>query len=202
MYLWQSVPRPKGPIVLDDIPELVTRSLQGEQAAMRALVDHFGGQVFCLCYRMLGNRHDAEDVTQESLCRALRSLGNWDAGCDFAPWLLAIAGNRCRTWLATRSRRPPTTLLADHLAVERPLEAVADGLNEEIQLALAGMRAEYRQAFLLFHQDEMSYEEIASALDRPLGTVKTWVHRARRELAQFLIARGALEDNFHVVRRI
>lgn len=185
----------------DDTAEVVARSLQGEQAAMRELVDRFGGQVFALCYRMLGDRHDAEDVAQESFCRALRSLGNWDAGRDFAPWLLAIAGNRCRTWLAARARRLPTTALMDQADASAP-PADAAGLHEEIQLALAGMRTEYRQAFLLFHQDELSYQEIASALDYPLGTVKTWVHRARREIAQFLIQRGALENHVHAVRRV
>ena len=66
---------------------------------MAALVDRFQGQVFGLCYRMLGHRQDAEDVTQESFSRALRSLKSWDNQRAFRPWLMAIAGNRCRTWL-------------------------------------------------------------------------------------------------------
>lgn len=190
-----------GHIVPDDTAQVVARSLAGEQAAMRELVDRFGGQVFALCYRMLGDRHEAEDVAQESLCRALRSLANWDSGRDFAPWLLAIAGNRCRTWLAARARRLPTTALVDQVAASAP-SADAAGLTEEIQLALAGMRTEYRQAFLLFHQDELSYQEIASALGYPLGTIKTWVHRARREIAQFLIDRSAVENHVQRVRRV
>lgn len=168
---------------------------------MHELVERFGGQVFALCYRMLGDRHEAEDVAQESLCRALRSLANWDAGRDFAPWLLAIAGNRCRTWLAARARRPPTTALVDQVAAAAP-SVDAAGLDEEVHLALAGMRTEYQQAFLLFHQDELSYQEIAAALGYPVGTVKTWVHRARREIAQILIDRGAVENHVSRVRRV
>ena len=91
----------------------LTRSWIWSTAAWRArswpaaaLVERFERQVFALCYRMLGQREDAEDVAQESLVRALRSLRNWDSSRDFVPWLLAIAGNRCRTLLAARARRP------------------------------------------------------------------------------------------------
>ncbi len=97
----------------DDIRELVDRCLAGEQAAMGALVDHFAGQVFGLCYRMLGNRQDAEDVTQETFVRVFRSLAQFDRDRDFRPWLLAIAGNRCRSWLTSRRRVPLPTDLVD-----------------------------------------------------------------------------------------
>ena len=166
---------------------------------MRALVDRFSGQVFCLCYRMLGDRHDAEDVTQESFCRALRSLGNWDAGRRFH----ALAAGHRRQSVPNLVGCPLET--TPHHRPRRPLgrglaaRAGGRGAPGRNPVALSGMRTEYRQAFLLFHQDEMSYQEIAAALDRPIGTVKTWVHRARREMAQFLIARGALEDNTDVV---
>ena len=85
---------------------------------------------------MLGHLHDAEDVTQESLVRALRSLARWDQSRDFEPWLLAIAGNRCRTWLAARSRRPAIApLLAP--VVDRAAEPAGfDALAEEVGLAV------------------------------------------------------------------
>jgi len=71
----------------------------------------------------------------------------------------------------------------------------AELLAEEVELGLTGIRDEYRRAFLLFHQQEMSYLEIAETMDVPLGTVKTWVHRARRELIQRLRTRGVLGEN-------
>ena len=74
---------------------------------MIELVDQYRSRVFGLCYRMLGQRQDAEDMTQETFIRALKSLSRWDPERDFEPWLLAIAGNRCRTALATRRRKPP-----------------------------------------------------------------------------------------------
>jgi RNA polymerase sigma-70 factor, ECF subfamily len=187
--------------VTDDIRELVTRCLANEQVAMRELVERYTGQVFGLCLRMLGDRHDAEDLAQESFCRALSSLANWDADRDFSPWLLAIAGNRCRTWLAARSRRLAPMEWDDRMVDSRS-SPEPDGLSEELEMALARLRPEYRQAFVLFHEQQFSYQEIAAALDCPLGTVKTWVHRARRELAQRLIDSGAMEPDAQSLRKV
>ncbi len=187
---------------MDDIRNLVTRCLAGEQVAMRELVELHGGAVFGLCFRMLGNRHDAEDVTQETFCRALGSLANWDASREFSPWLLAIAGNRCRTWLAARSKRP---VARDWLDGNDPLvdpRGAAREFAEELESALEGLRPEYRRAFELFHEGGHSYQEIAAALDCPLGTVKTWVHRARRELAERLTDFGAMESHAQSLRKV
>lgn len=179
--------------LLDDVRELVHRCLAGEQAAMVELVERFRGQVFGLCYRMLGHRQDAEDVTQESFLRALRSLGNWDGERELTPWLLAIAGNRCRTMLAMRSRRPVVSPLVDQMP-DKPLGLEDEqSLAEEVALAMNGLRAEYRRAFLLFHEQQLSYQQISEALGCPLGTVKTWVHRARREIVDHLTERGVVE---------
>jgi RNA polymerase sigma-70 factor (ECF subfamily) len=169
---------------------------------MVELVDLYRGQVFGLCYRMLRHRQDAEDVTQESFVRALRGLRSWDSEREFLPWLLAIAGNRCRTLLASRMRQPATTSLVEQVSDDAWEAAEARNLAEEVELALSTLRAEYRQAFLLFHQHELSYAEISATLDCPLGTVKTWVHRARRELIAQLQQRGVVEDLRHAVRRV
>jgi RNA polymerase sigma-70 factor (ECF subfamily) len=180
----------------DEVRQLVKRCLAGEQPAMLELVERFQGQVFGLCYRMLGHRQDAEDMAQESFVRALRSLAGWDAEREFAPWLLAIAANRCRSLLGVRMNRPRAGPLVEELPDRRPDPRGESSLSEEVDLALGRIREEYRRAFLLFHEQEMSYADIAVALDCPLGTVKTWVHRARRELARLLAERGvALESN-------
>ncbi len=186
----------------DDELELVRRCLAGEQAAVTALVDAFRGAVFGLCYRMLGHRQDAEDVTQESFVRALRSLAGFDLTRDFKPWLLAIAGNRCRTMLSTRKRRPPMALPAEGVEDHLPGVEEAKHLGEEVELALSQLREEYRQAFSLFHQEQLSYAEIGEALGCPVGTVKTWVHRARKELAAALIQRGVVEEQRHESRGV
>lgn len=182
----------------DDDGELVRRSLSGEEPAMAELVDRFRGQVFGLCYRMLGHRQDAEDATQESFVRALRSLANWDSRKDLRPWLLGIAGNRCRTLLAARQRVPKPSSEVEDLPDARSFR-IERHLGEELELALARLRDEYRQAFILFHEQELTYAEIAEVLDCPLGTVKTWVHRARGELAEHLRRRGVVEESSDAV---
>ncbi len=169
---------------------------------MLALVERYEGRVFGLCYRMLGQREDAEDMTQETFTRALRFLHKWDSERAFEPWLLAIAGNRCRTQLARRQRRPTNFSLVEPVPDGRPDIQAAENLAEEVQLALLTLRDEYRQAFVLFHEHEMSYEEIGQTLDCPLGTVKTWVHRARKELIQRLRKREVLTEASHEVRNV
>src|SRR5207244_1322142 len=159
------------------------------------LVERFRGQVFGLCYRMLGQRQDAEDAAQETFVRVLKNLHRWDPGRDFLPWLLAIAGNRCRTALAARRRRPVAEPTVELVADDAPDQRPADHLAEEVHLALAELRPEYAQAFLLFHDQELSYAEIAEAMQVPLGTIKTWVHRARRELIDCLRRRGAIPES-------
>jgi RNA polymerase sigma-70 factor, ECF subfamily len=178
----------------DDLRVLVRQCLAGEQAAMLALVERFRGQVFGLCYRMLGQRQDAEDAAQETFVRVLKNLHRWDPERDFQPWLLAIAGNRCRTALASRRRRPVADSAVELLADDSPDQRPAQHLAEEVHLALAELRAEYRQAFVLFHEHELSYAEIAESMEVPIGTIKTWVHRARRELIDHLRHRGALPE--------
>jgi len=189
-------------ILSDEIRKLVVRCLAGEQSATIELVNRFKGPVFGLCFRMLGQWQDAEDIAQETFTRAFKSLHQWDSTRDFSPWLMAIAGNRCRTMLSKRKRRPATSDLVEHLPDDSPDQQAAEHLAEEVQLALGTVRLEYRQAFVLFHEHEMSYAEIAETLACPLGTVKTWVHRARKELIEQLRQRGVVEQSTHAMRNV
>jgi RNA polymerase sigma-70 factor (ECF subfamily) len=169
---------------------------------MLLLVERFRGRVFGLCYRMLGNREDAEDAAQETFIRLLKNLAKWDRNRDFEPWLLAIAGNRCRTALASRKRRPSSYTIVEPIPDRRPDVHAVDHLAEEVQLGLQQLRTDYRQAFVLFHQHELTYEQIAEAMSRPLGTVKTWIHRARTELIRFLQQRNVVEESSYAMRRV
>lgn len=170
---------------------------------MVELVERFRGQVFGLCYRMLGQRQDAEDAAQETFVRVLKNLHRWDAARDFEPWLLAIAGNRCRTALSVRMRRSGAQPLLEDTIAEGGLDLqAARGLSEEVQLALGRLRNEYREAFILFHEQELSYAEIAELMRCPVGTVKTWIHRARLEMMQFLRGRGIGQEFRHAMRKV
>jgi RNA polymerase sigma-70 factor (ECF subfamily) len=106
---------------------------------------------------------------------------------------MGITVNRCRTWLAQRVRRPE---LADYLQ-ETAAGPAADDTAEllsEIQAALSELRPDYRSVFVLFHEQGQAYEDIAAVLERPIGTIKTWLHRARLEVLDRLQRRGMVAD--------
>jgi RNA polymerase sigma-70 factor (ECF subfamily) len=179
--------------VAADEAALVRRCLRGNAEAMQALVEQFQAEVYGLCVRLLSHRHDAEDVTQEVFLRIFRSLRRWDPTRPLKPWIMSIAINRCRTWLSQRSRRPE---LADYLqetAADRPADDSTE-LVREIEAALTELRPEYRTVFVMFHEQGEPYEEIAEALDRPVGTIKTWLHRARLEVLERLRRRGMVGE--------
>jgi len=175
---------------------LVRRCLRGEPEAIRNLVDQFQAEVFGLCIRLLGHRHDAEDVTQEVFLRVFRSLRRWDRTRPLKPWIMGITVNRCRTWLSRRRRRPE---LSDYLQDTAPAPAVDDAaeLQREIEAALKELRPEYREVFVLYHERGQPYEDIAEALERPVGTIKTWLHRARLEILDRLKRRGMVSEISH-----
>lgn len=172
---------------------LVRRCLRGDPAAARELVERFQSDVLGLCIRLLRNRHDAEDTAQEVFFRVFRSLKRWDASRPLKPWVLGITVNRCRTAIGKRGKGPE---LADYLhetADHRP----ADDSNEmagEIRAAVDELREDYRAVFVLFHEHGQAYEEIAEAIERPVGTVKTWLHRARVEVLERLRSRGLVPE--------
>lgn len=172
-----------------DEAALVKRCLRGDADAIRTLVERFQPEVYALCVRLMSHRHDAEDVTQEVLMRVFRSLRRWDSGRPLKPWIIGIAVNRCRTWLAQRGRRPE---LSDYLQDTAAAPAADDSaeLLREIRASLDELREEYREVFILYHEQGQPYELIAEALDRPVGTIKTWLHRARQEMLQRLRQRG------------
>jgi RNA polymerase sigma factor (sigma-70 family) len=172
---------------------LVKQCLRGDANAMQAMVERFQPEVFGLCVRILHHRHDAEDVTQEVFLRIFRSLRRWDQRRPLRPWVMGITVNRCRTWLSQRSRRPEPVGYVQDLAAQQPLDDGSE-LAREIQASLEGLRLEYRTVFLLFHEQGLPYDEIAQALGKPVGTVKTWLHRARLEMLERLRRRGMISE--------
>jgi RNA polymerase sigma factor (sigma-70 family) len=175
-----------------DDPALVEALRSGDPQAARMFIERFQGVVFGLCYRMMNHQQDAEDVAQETFVRALRGMAGFDAARPIRPWLLEIAANRCRTALAERAERRCVTQWEGALEPVDPRRAIADpnDLAGELQRALSRLRPEYRMVFVLFHEQDLSYDEIARVASRPVGTIKTWLHRARAQLAQELSQRG------------
>ena len=178
--------------------QLVQQCLSGDELSMRAFLNKYQGLVFSLCLRMLGHREDAEDVAQDALVRVFRNLDKWDQQRPLKPWLLTIAANRCRTALEKRSKLPSQNELVIDLASERREHSKHEqdqlDIGEELELALAELREDYRTCFVMYHQEELSYQEIGDVLGCPQGTIKTWLHRARAQLARRLLERGIVAD--------
>ena len=172
---------------------LVAGCLRDDPSACRRFIDLFEPEIMRFCYRMLDHRQDAEDCTQEIFVRIFRALSRWDAERPLRPWLMTIAANRCKTYLSARKRRPE---LVEHLetTLGREDDDSSRELIDALQEALQELRPEFRMAFVLFHDHGRSYEEIGETLDRPVGTIKTWLHRTRQELFTKLSARGLLDD--------
>lgn len=174
---------------------------QNDPTAFSKLVGRHHALVFHVCLRLLGHRQDAEDVTQETFTRAARYLHRWDSRRPFEPWLVAIAGNRCRTFLANRRVHQTLSPAVEPISQELAARQDADSLNEELDLALSQIPTCHRQAFVLFHRESLSYAEIAEELACPIGTVKTWVHRARAEVIAQLQQRDVVDSRDQGTRR-
>jgi len=182
---------------------LARSAARGDKVAFSHLVELHKRAVFGLCVRLLRDQEEARDAAQETFVRAYAAVSTYDAAQPFAPWLLRIARNHCLDLLRRRipaaaqvqlDAEPedgsPARELADHDA------PAADALLERAQTrtaleaAVAGLPPNYREVVHLFHVEHLSYKEIASTLDVPIGTVMTWLHRARGRLREALSAQG------------
>lgn len=178
----------------DSTTHLVRRHLENDPSAFGQLVRRYYRLVFSVCMHVTGHRQDAEDALQETFTRVARSLPFWDDSRPIEPWLVTIARNRCRTMVARRRQVYSLAVAAEPQSNEAELERSASVLAEEISLAVEALPRNHREAFRLFHEHQLSYQEIADRLDCPLGTVKTWVRRARRELIGRLRQREVFEE--------
>jgi len=156
------------------------------------IVRTHSARVYRLAYRLTGNPHDAEDLTQEVFVRVFRSLSSYTPG-TFEGWLHRITTNLFLDW-ARRKQRIRFEGLADEMvhrlpgSEPTPAEAFDDShLDDDVQAALKALPPEYRAAVVLCDIEGFSYEEIAATLGVKLGTVRSRIHRGRAQL------RAALE---------
>jgi RNA polymerase sigma-70 factor (ECF subfamily) len=170
--------------------ELVARARQGNEAAFEQLVLRHQRYAFNLAYRVLGSYAEAEDVAQEAFVRAWRGLPGFRGQARFTTWLYRIVHNLCLNRLPKLRREllqtePLEEVLAD------PDPAPSDLFDMREQLAflhaqLGQLPEKYRLVLTLRYLQQLSYDEIATTLDVPMGTVKTHIHRARRLLRERL----------------
>ena len=182
--------------------EVVLLARGGQERAYRELVRRYERPIFSLLYRMVRDRELAEDLSQETFVKALNAIESYRPEYKFSSWLFKIANNAAIDHLRRRELDTlslegsphavtPDAMEATALQIgdraENPLDIVeAKELGGEIERAIAQLRPEYRACILLRHVDGRAYEEIAEMLDLPLGTVKTYIHRARNELRRLL----------------
>ena len=157
----------------------VTAALAGDNAAFATLVDRHSPACLRYARRMLGSREDAEDATQEAIVRAHRALARYDGRTSFRTWLMSILVDRCRTALVQRRHRTLRVVL-DEAALDRA--AAAEGsdlaLRDAIERALARLETAQREAFLLKHVEQLTYEEMAEATGVGVSALKMRVQRA------------------------
>jgi RNA polymerase sigma-70 factor (ECF subfamily) len=185
--------------------EVVNWAREGHERAYRELVRRYERPIFSLVYRMVRDRELAEDLSQETFVKALNAIESYRSEYKFSSWIFKIANNAAIDHLrkrqldtlalegapdATTPERAEATALQIKDRGESPLDEMeARELGSAIESAIGMLRPEYRSCILLRHIEDRSYEEIAEITGLPLGTVKTYIHRARAEL------KAALEDS-------
>jgi RNA polymerase sigma-70 factor (ECF subfamily) len=169
--------------------ELIQHARRGEAAAFGELVTRYQSSVFNVCYRLLHERTDAEDMTQDILIRAHERLHTFDDNREFGPWIRRVAANVCLNHLESRRVTAQLDEERDGDESHRPeRQAEVRERSEQIRSALASLPPHYRIVVELRHYQELSYDEIAAQLNIPLSDVKSHLFRARKLLAEKLHA--------------
>jgi len=189
---------------LENLPDadVVALAQQGREVAYRELLRRYERPVFSLVLRMVRDRTVAEDLAQDTFIKVLNNIDRYKPEFKFSSWLFKIANNVTIDHLRKRqldtisidgspyaasAAEIEATSFDPAARAETALEEIeARELGSAIERAIGQLRPEYRSCILLRHVEGRSYEEIAATLDLPLGTVKTFIHRARHQLRELL----------------
>ena len=178
---------------------LIQRAKKGNQDAFAALVDEHQRYVYNLALRVVKDENEALDLTQETFVRAWTALPNFKEKSQFRTWLYRIVTNLCYNRLPNLRRS--LNDLGDDVMENIPetnfnnpvQEFESNETRRHLHEAIEGLDEKYRLLITLRYQDELSYDEIASTLNLPLGTVKTGIFRAKEQLRKSL---ARLEDSW------
>ena len=178
--------------------ELITKAIEGDEAAYKNLLENYRGAIYNLLYKMVRNKEETEDLVQEAFMKAFKALPSFNEEYAFSTWLYKIAVNNCidhmrKKKLQTYSINKPVQSKDGELDREFPDTSMSPDkslLSEErasiIETAIDELPENYKTAIILRHSEEKSYEEISKILDIPLGTVKARIFRAREMLKKKL----------------
>jgi RNA polymerase sigma-70 factor (ECF subfamily) len=184
--------------------ELVERCRRRDHEAFTEIVERYKNRVYWLVRRMLGGTND-EDITQEVFLRVYQAIEGFQARSSFRTWLYTIARNLCVTEIKKRAVRGEHLSIEDEgeekvhsllppAAVGLEAEIERRDLSEAVQTLIARLPENYRTVLTLFYLQQARYEEIAEIMEIPLGTVKTYIHRARLRLRDLILAESELAD--------
>ncbi|MCK4801925.1 MAG: sigma-70 family RNA polymerase sigma factor [Anaerolineales bacterium] len=182
-----------------DLKDQINKSLEGDLDSFNQIVIEFQNLVYNQAYRILGEPGTAEDATQEAFISAYKKLHTYRGG-SFKSWLLRIVSNACYDEFRRRKRQPVSPLFPENKQgnevdsaswLEDPGEKPEDSLlrnelSEAIQICLDRLEFEFRTIVILVDLQGMDYASAAEVIDRPLGTVKSRLARARRNLQDCL----------------
>ncbi len=167
---------------------LVLRATRGETDAFDTLVDRYSHRIFAHLFRLVRNREEAEDLTQETFLRAYRSLARFDTSRPFKSWVYKIATNAGLNALRSRRRRGVSVPLDMH---EGPASHSADiprrELRDELAHAIEGLAPQPAMLVHLHYHEGMSIREAADVVGMNEGSAKVALHRARKRLRELLI---------------
>ncbi|MCB0278380.1 MAG: sigma-70 family RNA polymerase sigma factor [Calditrichaeota bacterium] len=178
--------------------DIIKRALNNDQAAYRELLTKYQHRVLILVKKIIYDAQEADDLTQEAFIKAFNNLQSFNFEFAFSTWLFKIATNNCIDYL--RKKRLKTFSMNKSIqqkdgetqqeyadstpTIER--EMIQTETSKQIMDAIEKLPPKYRQAIIMRHNEEKSYEEIAEILDLPLGTVKARIFRARELLNKSL----------------
>lgn len=183
------------------------RAVKGDREAFSALVEKYQSFIYNTAYSIVGNREDADDISQETFLKAYRSLSSFRRESKFSSWLYRICMNTARDYMRAAARHPQTTMptWGDDNDTEidlqaPPEETVPEEILERAELrtvvrrAIASLSDDHRQIIVLRDISGYSYEEIADLLQLSIGTVKSRISRARAAVRDILIRGNFLPD--------
>ncbi len=169
--------------------EIVKEVLQGRSEAFRELVSRYKRAVYSLCYRMVQNNEEAEDLSQEVFIKVYQYLGKYDEDYKFSTWILKIATNTSIDYL--RKKKVDTVPLEEGIESKQEMASAESIYFHQsnkalIEKMIKELPEEYRLLIILYHQQGLSYKEIADNVNIPMSKVKNRLHRARNILKEQL----------------
>lgn len=166
--------------------ELITQSLAQNANAYGELVDRYKKAIYYHCFVLLHDEDKAEDIAQETFITAYYKLTSYDRSRKFSTWLFKIATNKCLNEMKHSKR----TLNVDdeYFDTQHSHEQLlrADD-TQDVHTAISKLRPEYQTIVKLYYFQGSSYEDISETTGKPIGTIKAWMNRAKRELRKELV---------------